>query len=179
MNDGAAGLVLLPSYTCASWSILPSSLMVGWPLGVFWKLVVLSSIGSITQCCIFMSMDVSRTSDCVSGDMISRHKMRITWVGKRARHRGLSHDYLGIGVRFLRVNAFLWRLGGVVSLNTRCRSVNYFIIISFSSLSFLRSYTYSHIFVPPCWLLFSLHHRLRFILHFWRCHSKESIKVSV
>ena len=102
MNDGAAGLVLLPSYTCASWSILPSSLMVGWPLGVFWKLVVLSSIGSITQCCIFMSMDVSRTSDCVSGDMISRHKMRITWVGKRARHRGLFHDYhLGIGVRSL------------------------------------------------------------------------------
>ena len=101
-------------------------------------------------CSRFMSTDVSRTSDCVSGDMISRHKVRITWVGKRARHRGLSHDYLGIGVRFLRVNAFLWRLGGVVSLNIRCRSVNYFIIISFSSLSFLRSYTYSHIFVPPC-----------------------------
>lgn len=119
-----------------------------------------------SQCCMFMFTDVSRTSDCVSGDMISRHKVRITWVGKRARHRGLSHDYLGIGVRCLRVNAFLWRLGGIVSLNIRCRSVNYFIITSFSSLSFLRSYAYSHIFVPPCCLLFSLHHRLRFILHF-------------
>jgi len=150
-----------------------SSLMVGWPLGVFWKLVVLSSIGSITQCCMFMSTDVSRTSDCVSGDMISRHKVRITWVNVHVTG-DFPTTILALGSVALES---MPSYGDWAALFHWISDVDQWIILLLTRS--LHSPFYAHIFVPPCCLHFSLHHRLRSILHFWRCHSKESIKVSV
>ena len=104
----------------------------------------------------------------------------ITWVvGKRLRHRGLSHDYLlalgsvALGLR----SQCLPGTGRSFSLNILCWLEDYFIITSLFSLSFFARY--SNPSFHPALPSLSLHHRLRFILHFWRCHSKESIKVSV
>ena len=69
------------------------------------------------------------------------------------------------------------RTGRSFSFNILCWLEDYIIITSLFSLSFFARY--SNPSFHPALPSLSLHHRLRFILHFWRCHSKESIKVSV